>query len=338
MATGAFYSDSESQAVILGKSGDSRAAGDFTQESTPTFLLKDFFTGQYLRYRPLSTLSTTRTELKTFLQTWKSEAPAVTTEGNTDSDYVSDFGSLKRSWSETLKKVVLVSREQYRSPDHLATRRNLLKRAFEFEQGIPYGIWNDDYGVIGCSPELLFSLRGQELRSIALAGTSRKGNEKVLLNSVKDRQEHDLVIRDILEKLRPHARFLKHSETRIFSFKDLIHLRTEIEALLNDNVSLNQLVGSLSPTAALGGYPQEESLQFLKTTSYYQNHPKRFFGSAFGVTSTELNQFLVSIRNVQWDQDRFYIESGGGVLPSSTLESELAEIHLKRNTIRKHYL
>jgi hypothetical protein len=33
-----------------------------------------------------------------------------------------------------------------------------------------------------------------------------------------------------------------------------------------------------------------------------------------------------------------YIESGGGVVAESDFKKELAEIHLKRETIRKHYL
>ena len=336
--TGAFYSDYDSDNVILGKGGSFTTVTDLTTSQRPTFLLKDFYSTQYLQYTPETSLSTSRSELKKFLSTWSTPATFITTSLNTDATYLSDFLRLKQTFSEQLKKVVLISREEYCSSDPLTTRGNLFRKAFEFDVGMPYGIWNEAYGVIGSSPELLFSLTGQDLKSVALAGTSRKGSEAALLNSPKDRREHDFVIKDILEKLKPFSTFLQHSDTHIFAFRDLIHLKTEIQAQLVPHTGLGQLVGALSPTAALGGYPQNESLEFLKATSYFRDHQPRYFGSAFGITSGELNQFLVSIRNVQWNQDCFYIESGGGVLPDSTLEGELAEIHLKRETIRKHYL
>jgi isochorismate synthase EntC len=54
--------------------------------------------------------------------------------------------------------------------------------------------------------------------------------------------------------------------------------------------------------------------------------------------SPETKQFIVAIRNVQWKDHQLFIECGGGVVPESVLEKEIEEIHLKRNTIRKHYL
>ena len=52
----------------------------------------------------------------------------------------------------------------------------------------------------------------------------------------------------------------------------------------------------------------------------------------------ETKAFLVAIRNVQWKESELFIESGGGVVSESDFSKELEEIHLKRNTIRKHYL
>ncbi len=94
----------------------------------------------------------------------------------------------------------------------------------------------------------------------------------------------------------------------------------------------------LSPTAALGGYPTLEAMNFLKETEYQKENPKRYFGSAFGYKSEKINQVLVAIRNVQWNPLKLWIESGGGVVSGSELENELNEVRLKRNIIKDHYL
>ena len=124
----------------------------------------------------------------------------------------------------------------------------------------------------------------------------------------------------------------------VHPFKNIIHLRTEIEALVDDSLEYTELTNALSPTAALGGYPQKTSLNFLKHSNYTNKYPERYFGSCFGLISEDARQFVVSIRNIQWKKQFLYIESGGGVVLESDFRKELEEIHLKRETIRKHYL
>ncbi len=337
-ALGAFYVDFEQDLVAIGKGGTVTPTASFSRGSKTAFVLKDFYSSQYLCYQPEETYLARRTEFQALAKTWPSVKLAATPTGTADELYRRDFEQLKQAFDEKLQKVVLVSREAYELSNDPATRRQLVKRAFEFGTGSPYGFWSGSYGVVGSSPELLFTLKGNDLSSVALAGTAKLGQEQELLASQKDRHEHELVIRDIAEKLGPVSQEVSQGETGLLEFKNLIHLRTPIRAKLRSEVSLNDLVGRLSPTAALGGYPQQQSLGFLKSTAYHRRYGTRYFGSAFGVTGDVLNQFLVSIRNVQWDDGGFFIESGGGVVPASTLERELAEIHLKRQTIRSHYL
>jgi anthranilate/para-aminobenzoate synthase component I len=41
------------------------------------------------------------------------------------------------------------------------------------------------------------------------------------------------------------------------------------------------------------------------------------------------------IRNVQWDEKLFFIESGAGITHSSVLDKELSEIQFKRQVVRE---
>jgi menaquinone-specific isochorismate synthase len=231
----------------------------------------------------------------------------------------------------------MISRENFvtESPDTLT---HLIWKALTFGTGTAYGLWGSDFGMIGSTPEELFTLKDGLLTTHALAGTSQKGNETELLQSQKDLLEHNLVVQDISEKLVPFSDKVQVGEIYTTEFKDIIHLKTDIRAAVSDDVSISDLVSALSPTAALGGYPKKESLRFLRDTRYFKKYPERSFGSAMGLVSRTDSRFVVMIRNVQWKGDTFFIESGGGVVQGSELKKEVNEIGWKRKVVKDHYL
>lgn len=333
-AQGAFLTSSDGRSVTFAKGGTFETVNHFLATSSPVFYLKDFFKDSHLAYIPQKTitLSVDECHLSSTLQA------DFSPEENLDHTYETDFLKLKEAFGEELKKVVLVSREYYQNFQGEETIRHLMAKAFSFGSGMPYGIWNSEYGVIGSTPELLYDVTQDELRTFALAGTAKVGEEKELLESKKDRLEHDLVIQDIQEKLRPFSVSLAISPTGIHPYKSIVHLRTDIKAKISQDLDFTQLTNSLSPTAALGGYTKMKALKFLGDSHYTKMTGQRYFGSAFGLMSGEIKEFVVSIRNIQWRNNRLFIDSGGGVVPESELSKELAEINLKRNTIRKHYL
>lgn len=336
-ALGAYQSDLESGKILLAKGGQVEKVKAFSPFTGTSFYLKDFFTDQYLQYRPRETRLVSSEEIVSELTSRMAPASFVSM-GNEDLLYQNDFLNLQSKFGLGLDKVVLISREEFKANQAILGRRNIILRSLKFGTGTPYGFWHEEYGIAGSTPEKLYSLKNNLLKTLALAGTSRKGQEDELLRSEKDRHEHNLVIQDLEEKLSRFSSEIEMGVTGILNFKDIIHLKTEIEAKVSDSLDLGKLTNLLSPTAALGGYPKERALRFLQSSGYQQKYPQRYFGSAFGVVSPEFTQFVVMIRNVQWRNNIFYIESGGGVLPESILESELEEINLKRSVIRTHYL
>jgi menaquinone-specific isochorismate synthase len=335
---GAFITSLDDESVSLGKGGSVEVVKHFLPTDEPVFYLKNFFENTYLAYRPQAFARVPKSEFLSWSATLKNEDFPLITVSNDDELYEKDFFHLKDSMTSKLEKVVLVSRETYEGFGGEESIKKFLKKAFHFGTGTPYGMWNQDYGVIGSTPEVLFHLEDLTLKTFALAGTAKIGEEERLLQSLKERHEHELVVQDICEKLSPFVKDLTVQETRLHHFKNLIHLKTEIQGVISLNSDLTNLTNTLSPTAALGGYPLDESMAFLKKTLYSKKYPLRYFGSAFGLVSSSTKDFLVSIRNVQWQKGFVFIESGGGVVVESQLQRELEEIHLKRQTIKNYYL
>ncbi len=336
--TGAMISSSNREHITLGKGGLTKLTEKPFIFDAPTFILKDFFEQKYLVYIPDSIVTIPQEKFLDYLTSRSVTLDPISSLSNDDDIYEKDFKLLQGAFDESLRKVVLISRETYGFFEGKKSIKHLVRKALEFGVGIPYGLWSIGSGMVGSTPEVLFSVKEKKISTFALAGTAKKGQEDELINSPKDHEEHSLVVHDINEKLSSNCEKIEIGKTHIAPFKNLIHLKTNLEGNLMKDASVENLICTLSPTAALGGYPKDKSLRFLKASNYFQKNPLRYFGSAFGLLSQTEQEFLVAIRNVQWKDQHFFIESGGGVLSNSDLKKELDEIHLKRNTIRNHYL
>jgi menaquinone-specific isochorismate synthase len=335
---GAFLKNPDDETLIVGTGGEFEIVRDFVPENREVFFLKDFYSDNYLRYTPAHIHHLNSEDVKKLLSELIEMKPNFESLGTEDHIYEEDFRDLLKKFSGNLRKVVMISRESFSVDDSKNVIPYLIRKALTFGTGIPYGVWGTDFGIIGSTPEELFSLKKGLLSTHALAGTSKKGQEEELLHSQKDLLEHNIVVQDISEKLIPFSDQIQVSDTYITEFKNIIHLKTDISAAVSDDTNIMSLVNALSPTAALGGYPKKESMNFLRSTRYTKKFPERSFGSAMGVVTRQDSRFIVMIRNVQWKNHTFSIESGGGVVPGSELKKELNEISWKRNVVKDHYL
>lgn len=208
-----------------------------------------------------------------------------------------------------------------------------------------YGIWNGTDGLIGCSPERLCEYDGETriLTAEAVAGTTPlKGYEPgALFNDSKAVQEHSLVIDDLVDRLSDLGK-VEIGSTREYQVPGLVHLKAPLRVAVGEKeISLNEVVRRLHPTAALGVYPRNEAGRaWLRDAD--RCLPRWRFGAPFGISQASNQQSgtevsfscLVSIRNVQWRGQDVRINAGCGVVESSQLEGEWQECLAKIQSIR----
>jgi len=330
---GAILTDKRDGSLILAKGGEIREVSEIPSDSAGKFYLKDFFKPTYIEYSPAQSRRINPSE---FILP---DSSASFIEDSDEEDiYERDFKNLISSFDQDLQKVVLISRKNYLPSHFHKAKRQMIARASSFGEGISYGFWTEDFGIVGATPEILFETTGLELKTYALAGTAPKHLSEDLLSSQKDLHEHELVIKNITEVLNSFSELIDKGETRTFPFRNLVHLRTDISAKLKDKKLVSEILPRLSPTAALGGYPKDEALRFLMNSEYYSKYPQRIFGSAFGFFEENYSQFVVMIRNIQWKEEKFFIESGGGIVKESELSKEIEELRLKRKIIEEYFL
>ena len=188
-----------------------------------------------------------------------------------------------------------------------------------------------DATFLGATPERLLHKRGRVLETEAQAGTiaaAADSPERRLQASAKDLEEHALVVSAITSALapvcdsptlpaRPGVRRLKH----------LLHLWTPIQATLNRDTHVLELLERLHPTPAVGGVPTATALEWIEQTESFD---RGWYAGAIGWFDALGNgDFNVALRSGLVRSDRAWLYAGAGIVRESKGALEFAETTLK---------
>lgn len=193
-----------------------------------------------------------------------------------------------------------------------------------------YGFWDEQGGILGASPEILFTQKDTLVRTMALAGTRPKADSErlPLLKDPKELREHQMVIQDIHQRLSKFGNIRTHV-TEELELPVLYHLRTFID-LETTRIGADELMLHMHPTAALGVAPRNYGIQWMKQLP--EQERRSIFGAPilFHLPDGE-KLCVVSIRNLMWDKNSCYLGVGCGLVEQSQLQREWDELAIKRD-------
>lgn len=195
-----------------------------------------------------------------------------------------------------------------------------------------YLIWDGVQGVVGVTPEVLFSKKGNVLQTMALAGTGKSSDpEGSLLSDLKEVTEHQFVVDSLKQRLSIWGE-VKVDEMYEWEILPLKHLRTNLTCRLSEKNQVIDIIKKLHPTPALGTYPVEKWMKY-KTLL---NIERKSFGAPVGYCEPGgMQQFLVAIRNLMWNESKLFLGAGCGVVKESQLDKEWNELKLKRSSVKQ---
>lgn len=185
------------------------------------------------------------------------------------------------------------------------------------------------HDLVGATPEMLASVHVSQLRSRVLAGTAPAGHADELLASAKDRREHTLAVDSVVSALAPLASEVNAPDDPfILELPNVVHFASDIHATLADS-NLLDAVAALHPTAAVCGTPRLEALELLKV--HEQTARGRYSGPVGWIDADGEGEFCIALRCglVEDDGHTLRIFAGGGIMPDSDPEIELAETRQK---------
>ena len=171
-----------------------------------------------------------------------------------------------------LDKAVLARRVDLRADDDIEVTTVLRRLAASAPESTLFAIARADRTFVGATPERLVSLRGRELRTMAMAGSTRRSGDVAsddalaleLMRSDKEREEHAVVVTMLRESLGPLVERLDVApRPEIVRLRHVQHLVTPVTGRLRGEATVLDLVARLHPTPAVGGTPRELALELI---------------------------------------------------------------------------
>ncbi len=247
--------------------------------------------------------------------------------------------ALRRIKAGEAEKVVL-ARTVEASPDGEVEPAALASALWRENRGSYVFLFEPVAGqaLVGAAPETVATLAGGAFRATAVAGSVGVGADSVeaarlgqrLFNSLKDRAEHDFVVKDMVARLEALGCAVRRDvEPHILALAHIQHLETKIAAEAPPGLALLEALASLHPTPAVCGIPREVALGILTESEVFD---RGWYAGPVGWLDSEgRGVFVPALRSAVLSGGRWRLFAGAGIVPGSdpALEWEETEIKLR---------
>jgi isochorismate synthase EntC len=181
---------------------------------------------------------------------------------------------------------------------------------------------------LGATPERLLTLRGGQLETEALAGTSWGADAP--LGTDKNQREHGWVAAAIHRTLAPLCAELSMAPADVLQLpgsRGLSHLRTAFRGQAAEGVGLLDLAARLHPTPAVGGWPAQTAREWLQ--AHREARPCWYSGGLGWIDPAGNGTLAVPLRCANLQGREAELQAGAGIVAGSDPAQELAETEAK---------
>ncbi len=234
-----------------------------------------------------------------------------------------------------LDKVVLARGVTLRATAPLDPRSLVNRLAERYQSCWTYHV----DGLVGASPEMLIRREGGLATSRVLAGTIRRnGGEELdlklahaLARSGKNLIEHELAVESVARALEPFCSGMNVPDAPyVLELPNVLHLASDVTAVVHPDVSVLRLAGELHPSAAVCGTPTPIARKTIAELEHLDRG--RYSGPVGWLDSTGDGEFAIALRCGLVDpEDRrsITIYAGCGIVAESDPAEEFAETEAK---------
>ncbi len=201
-----------------------------------------------------------------------------------------------------------------------------------------YMRWSSHVAVASSSPERLVRVHGESVESRPIAGTRRRGADKVadealsleLLAHPKERAEHVMLIdleRNDLGRICEYGSVEVNEMMVIESYATVHHIVSNIRGRLRTGIAPGDVVAATFPGGTITGCPKVRCMQII---AELEGVPRGAYTGSFGWLDhsgdMDLNILIrtLTVRGTQAD-----FRAGGGIVADSIAERELDESRAK---------
>jgi menaquinone-specific isochorismate synthase len=243
--------------------------------------------------------------------------------------------------ADVFKKIVIARQVDITTDKPVSVSRAMFHLRRQFPECFNFMIKIDGGPCfIGATPERLVSLKRNMMQTEGLAGSISRGESASedmalghsLMESKKDRSEHEFVVKDIRSNLQKHKLRVDHPhQPAIKKLSNVQHLYTPITAEVTEDITLHELAGMLHPTPAVGGYPKETAVPYI---SEIEDIDRGWYAGPVGwCNASGSGEFAVAIRSAWIDGKNVRLFAGCGIVENSDPDNEWAETEMKLSPI-----
>lgn len=232
-----------------------------------------------------------------------------------------------------LEKVVAARRAQFTFDNPLSPAHTLLSLGHRHSDSTRFAFFRGGSVFLGATPERLIAKRGSAIETEALAGTVRRSEASSAQDSThdfgpKEHKEHAPVLAQILATLAPFCTAITHDPTpQLRAQRQVLHLRSSVQARLQAPYHVLSLVQALHPTPAVGGRPTKDALTWI---TRHEDFDRGLYAGPVGwVDADGDGQFNVALRSGVMRGNQATLFAGAGIVAGSDAQKEFDETALK---------
>ena len=193
---------------------------------------------------------------------------------------------------------------------------------------------DEDFSVVGASPEVHVRLTKKQIEIRPIAGTRRRGRnnkedislEKELLADKKECAEHLMLIdlaRNDIGRVSKYNSVNVSDYMTIERYSHVMHIVSQVVGTIRPDKNAYDLLRATFPAGTLSGAPKVRALQII---SELEQSQRGVYGGAIGYFSYDGNHdSAIGIRTALIKDSKIYIQSGAGIVADSIPESEFME-------------
>ena len=192
----------------------------------------------------------------------------------------------------------------------------------------------NDFQIIGSSPEILVRLRNKKITIRPIAGTRPRGStvkkdsfyKKELLNDKKELSEHLMLLdlgRNDVGKVSKINTVKVTEKFKVEKYSHVMHIVSNVVGNFNEKHGLLDTLLAGFPAGTVSGAPKIRAMEIIDEL---EKSKRKMYAGAIGYFSSDQNfDTCIALRTALIKDNRFYIQSGAGIVADSIPEKEYLE-------------
>jgi anthranilate synthase component 1 len=198
--------------------------------------------------------------------------------------------------------------------------------------------------IAGASPELLFAINNSIIETYPIAGTRPRGKtpdedkklEEELINSVKDRAEHLMLVdlaRNDLGKVCVPGSVRVEKFMYIEKYSHVQHIVSKVVGVLRKRMDFVDVLASLLPAGTVSGAPKPFAMNAIEELEQFKRGP--YAGAVGYIESLRKGEVAIVIRSAFLYDDVLRLQAGAGIVYDSKPHLELEETEHKLSALKE---